>query len=225
MNSIVSCLRNLAPWFACVLVVGVISFLITRPDAPSRKGDPSDITGMLPTTLILRPDSPARGRGNTFTLVEFADFQCSSCKKAQPVLQDLLAQHADLRLVFRHCPLTLVHPFADKAARAAEIARLKGKFWEMHDALFRRQAEWQEATDIRDALCDVAAGIGLDRRWFAHRLDMADGAENVNSDSRAAGDCSVMTTPSFFLITPTRVWTAVGPTALERLRDNEKYWQ
>ena len=69
------------------------------------------------------------------TLVEYGDFECPYCGQAEPVVRELLAELGDVRYVWRHLPLTDVHPHAHLAAEAAEAAARQGKFWEMHDLL------------------------------------------------------------------------------------------
>jgi protein-disulfide isomerase len=73
------------------------------------------------------------------TLVEYGDFECPYCGQAEPVVRELLAGYGDLRYVWRHLPLTDVHPHALLAAEGAEAAALQGSFWEMHDQLLDRQ--------------------------------------------------------------------------------------
>ena len=74
------------------------------------------------------------------TLVEYGDFECPYCGRAEPALRDLLAEFGDdLRYVYRHLPLPDVHPRAKLAAEASEAAGEAGRFWEMHDLLFDHQ--------------------------------------------------------------------------------------
>src|SRR5215210_2041410 len=76
------------------------------------------------------------------TLVEYGDYECPDCLSAQPILAELRRRLKDrLRFVFRHFPRSSVHPRASAAAAAAEAASAQGKFWEMHEALFRHQRE------------------------------------------------------------------------------------
>src|ERR1700719_986871 len=73
-------------------------------------------------------------------LVEYGDYQCPFCAAAQPVVRELMRDFGqDLALVFRHFPLTEVHPQAEVAAESAEFAGAHGAFWGMHEALFANQ--------------------------------------------------------------------------------------
>ena len=84
------------------------------------------------------------------TLVEYADFECPYCGRAEPTIRELLAgSHRDgLRYVFRHLPLSDVHPHAQLAAEASEAADAQGAFWPMHDMLMEHQGEL-ELDDVR----------------------------------------------------------------------------
>jgi len=74
------------------------------------------------------------------TVVEYGDFECPNCKQAAPGVKLLLSRFAGrVRLVWRHFPLEEVHPHALQAALAAEAAAGQGKFWPMHDLLFKNQ--------------------------------------------------------------------------------------
>jgi protein-disulfide isomerase len=68
------------------------------------------------------------------TLIEYGDYQCSQCQAASRIVEELRQQFGfrELRFVFRHFPLTQIHPHAFKAAEAAEAAGGQGKFWQMH---------------------------------------------------------------------------------------------
>jgi protein-disulfide isomerase len=79
-------------------------------------------------------------RGNkdaAVTLVEYGDYECPHCALAHPSVK-LVQNHFDgqLRFVFRHFPLTEIHPLAGTAADSAEFAGAHGRFWEMHDRIF-----------------------------------------------------------------------------------------
>ena len=99
------------------------------------------------------------------TLVEYGDFECPYCGQAEPAIRELFREQAALRFVFRHLPLTEVHPHAQLAAEGAEAAHKQGAFWEMHDMLMDHQG----ALTVRD-LVGYAAELGLDTEKFAADL-------------------------------------------------------
>lgn len=134
-------------------------------------------------------------KGALVTLVEYSDFECPYCGQAEPAIRGLLKEYGELRFVFRHLPLTDVHPHAQLAAEAAEAAASQGKFWQMHDALMDHQG----ALTFRDLL-GYAADIGLDTDKFAAELRAHEGtAARVAEDVEAADLDSVSGTPTFFI--------------------------
>jgi len=74
------------------------------------------------------------------TLVEYGDFQCPHCAAAHPVVKNLERHFGKkLRFVFRHFPLTEIHPYAAAAAESAEFAGAHEHFWPMHDGIYENQ--------------------------------------------------------------------------------------
>ena len=128
------------------------------------------------------------------TLVEYGDFECPYCGQAEPAVRGLIREYGELRFVFRHLPLTDVHPHAQLAAEAAEAAHLQGKFWEMHDALLDHQGALN-APDLRR----YATELGLDVTRFMADLRRHAGAYRVAEDIDSADLATVSGTPTFFI--------------------------
>ncbi|WP_406423776.1 Na+/H+ antiporter NhaA [Streptomyces sp. NBC_01589] len=128
------------------------------------------------------------------TVVEFGDFECPYCGRAEPVMRDLLAHAGDVRYVWRHLPLTDVHPHAQLAAEAAQAAGDQGAFWEMHDALLAHQG----ALAIDDVI-RYAEEIGLDIDRFHTGLSSLAGATRIAEDVESADRSGVSGTPAFFI--------------------------
>ncbi len=129
------------------------------------------------------------------TLVEYGDFECPFCGRAEPVLRELLAEFGDeLRFVFRHLPLTDVHPRAPLAAEAAEAAAAQARFWEMHDLLFARQ----DTLAPRD-LVGYAEELELDVDRFRDELRRRVHAPQIAEDVAGADTSGVSGTPTFFV--------------------------
>src|SRR5581483_6433771 len=128
------------------------------------------------------------------TLVEYGDFECPYCDRAERAIRELLAGFGDLRYVWRHLPLHDVHPAAQLAAEAAEAAAEQGAFWEMHDVLLRRQDELSFPDLIRHA-----ETIGLDTERFRRDLREHTGAARVAEDLDSADLSGVTGTPTFFI--------------------------
>ena len=171
------------------------------------------LTAMLPKRLKIRaligtadvitdlavPVDPhrdhLRGPGTApVTLVEYGDFECPYCGRAEPIVRELLADFGDVRYVWRHLPLRDVHPHAQFAAEAAETAAAQGAFWPMHDLLLDHQG----ALTGRDLL-DYAAQIGLDIERFKADMRAHTGAGHVAEDVDSADLSGVSGTPTFFV--------------------------
>ncbi|MCZ7551852.1 MAG: peptidylprolyl isomerase [Anaerolineales bacterium] len=107
------------------------------------------------------------------TILEYTDFQCSGCADLAALLDRLLAKHPeDLRLAFRHYPLT-IHDKAALAVQAAEAAGKQGRFWDMHDVLFSKQESWINLSpdQFNKWVVDQAGQLNLDVDQFKQDLD------------------------------------------------------
>jgi Na+/H+ antiporter NhaA len=128
------------------------------------------------------------------TVVEYGDFECPYCGQAEPVVRELLSDFGDVRYVWRHLPLTDVHPRAQAAAEAAEAAAAQGAFWEMHDQLLAHQ----DALRVSD-LHRYAEELGLDVGQFDDDLRRRTGAARIEEDVDSADLSGVSGTPTFFI--------------------------
>ena len=128
------------------------------------------------------------------TLVEYGDFECPYCGRAEPVVRELMADYGDLRYVWRHLPLTDVHPHAQLAAEGAEAAAGQGKFWQMHDQLLDHQGALTGKDLIR-----YAGELGLDIDQFTRDLRNHAGQAKIAADVDSADLSGVSGTPTFFV--------------------------
>jgi Na+/H+ antiporter NhaA/2-hydroxychromene-2-carboxylate isomerase len=127
------------------------------------------------------------------TLVEYGDLECPYCGRAEPVVRELL-KDTDLRYVWRHLPLTDVHPHAQLAAEATEAAGAQGRFWEMHDRLL----DHQDRLEAQD-LVEHARELGLDLDRFREDLAEHRHAARIARDVASADLSGVAGTPTFFI--------------------------
>jgi Na+/H+ antiporter NhaA len=128
------------------------------------------------------------------TLVEYGDFECPYCGQAEPAVRGLTREFGELRFVFRHLPLTDVHPHAQLAAEGSEAAAAQGAFWEMHDMLMDHQG----ALTFKD-LVGYADTIGIDTDKFSADLRKHVGASQIAEDIDSADLATVSGTPTFFI--------------------------
>ena len=173
-------------------------FGVTQRLSPVRRA--RALLGSSDTQVDLaEPVDPARDhiRGPEaahVTLVEYGDFECPYCGQAEPVVRDLLASVGDLRYVWRHLPLTDVHPHAELSAEAAEAAGQQGAFWPMRDVLMSHQSNLEPRDLLR-----YAADVGLDVERFREDLRRHTGAAAVAADVDSAAASGVAGTPTFFV--------------------------
>jgi Na+/H+ antiporter NhaA len=129
------------------------------------------------------------------TLVEYGDYECPYCGRAEVVIRELLDSFGDeLRYVWRHLPLNDVHAHAQMSAEAAEAAGSQGRFWEMHDRLLADQDELTPTDLTRHA-----EELGLDVARFWDELRTREHAPRVGRDVASADASGVAGTPSFFI--------------------------
>ena len=129
------------------------------------------------------------------TLVEYGDFECPSCGAAYPNVEVVRGKMgARLRFVFRHFPLTQIHPHAMHAAEAAEAAGGQGKFWEMHGLLFDHQDALEDVDLVR-----YAKALHLDGKRFASELASEAHAGRIREHIRSGIRSGVNGTPTFFI--------------------------
>ncbi len=128
-------------------------------------------------------------------LVEYGDYQCPHCGAAYPVIKKIQETYgSQIRFVFRHFPLSEIHPYAVPAAIATEAAGMQHKFWEMHDIIFKHQASLDDP-----GIQKMAASIGLDMEVFKSDLELEILQAKVEADFESGIRSGVNGTPSFFL--------------------------
>jgi Na+/H+ antiporter NhaA len=147
---------------------------------------------------LTAPVDPARDhvrgpRDASVTVVEYGDFQCPYCGKAEPSVRELITD-VDIRFVWRHLPLSDVHPQAALAAEAAEAAAVQGAFWAMHDLLLAHQDQLRLAD-----LSGYAEELGIDVDRFSSELSARVHRMRVAEDVDSADLSGVAGTPTFFI--------------------------
>ncbi len=174
-------------------VSGLVGLLPAARRARALLGSSEPLTD-LAVAVDERHDRVRGPADATVTLVEYGDFECPYCGRAEGVVRDLLGSETDVRYVWRHLPLTDVHPHAQPAAEASEAAARQGRFWEMHDLLMERQDELDERDLVRHA-----REIGLDVEVFRRDLARRRGARRIAEDVDSADLSGVSGTPTFFV--------------------------
>ena len=128
------------------------------------------------------------------TLVEYGDYECPYCGAAHASVEQVRqVMGNDLRFVFRHFPLSQIHPHAYQAAEAAEAAGAQGRFWEMHHLLFAHQ----DRLGLRD-LIGYAGALGLDLERYVTDVRGHAHADRLREDFLSGVRSGVNGTPTFF---------------------------
>ncbi|HEY4479990.1 MAG TPA: thioredoxin domain-containing protein [Candidatus Paceibacterota bacterium] len=150
---------------------------------------------------VIHPLDRVKGSASsTVILTEYSDFQCPACRTYYPVIREVMAQYGDrVALIYRHFPLTSIHPNAEFAARAAEAAGRQGKFWEMHDLLFEKQNEWSGVSDIVSTFRSYATLLAISPDQFEADFRSSDVKDLVSAQRVHALRVGIQGTPSFFI--------------------------
>jgi Na+/H+ antiporter NhaA len=181
-------LSSLTTW----IVFRVTAALPARARARALLGG---VEQLVDLTMAVDPDRDhIRGPEDAVvTIVEYGDFQCPYCGRAEPSVRKLLAD-VEVRFVWRHLPLIEVHPQARLAAEAAESAAAQGAFWEVHEAMLAHQEKLHESD-----LVELATSLGLDGDRLIDDLRSGRFAARVDEDVRTADASGVAGTPTFFI--------------------------
>jgi protein-disulfide isomerase len=142
-------------------------------------------------------DAPVKGadaKHAKVTIVEFSDFQCPFCGRVEPTIDQVMKEYGnEVRVAFKQLPLPM-HNNAHAAAEAALAAKAQGKFWQMHDLMFKNQTALDRAS-----LEKYAAQIGLDVGKFKSDLDSGKWKQKVDAEMAEGNKIGANGTPNFFI--------------------------
>ena len=143
--------------------------------------------------LFTDPETPVAGNPEgAVALVEFFDYRCGHCRRSKPILDTLLAENGDLRLVYKEFPI--LGPESTLAARAALASRAQGGYAAFHDGLMAAEGALDRAL-----VFEIARSVGLDRERLAR--DMAEPAidDLIRRNTVLADALGIDATPSFVI--------------------------
>jgi len=159
---------------------------------------PSALRGQDPMAVRTKgsPTAPV-------TVYEMSDFQCPYCRRFAleifPTLEQEYVTTGKVRWVFVNFPLVSLHPNAEPAAEVAMCGAKQGKFWPVHDLLFRNQATWAPLKAPAEYFLTFADSASLDRAAFQACLQTGATRPEVESDATAAARAGATSTPSFYI--------------------------
>jgi len=129
------------------------------------------------------------------SLVEYGDYECPYCGEAYPIVKKIQARFGKrLLFVFRNFPLSRAHPWAEAAAEVAEFAGAHGKFWQMHDLLYKNQGSLGEELFLR-----LARSLKLSPTQLQSAIAQQTYRARVQSDFVGGVRSGVNGTPTFFI--------------------------
>ena len=180
----------------------IVQYLKGQKQDERRTAFIAELKKKYPTSVALKPPvvdvaaagRPERGPKNaSVTIIEFSDYQCPFCQKAEDVVDQVMKTYADkVRLVYRDYPLPF-HPNARPASEAAACANAQGKFWEYHAKLFHGDGLEPEK------LKTYADQVGLDRKKFDDCLEKKPFKTEIDKDVKDGEKAGVNGTPAFFI--------------------------
>jgi protein-disulfide isomerase len=134
------------------------------------------------------------------TLFEFADFERPSCRQLDLILRELLPAHPEVRLVFKHYPLTDIHPWAMTAAIASQCAfqQSPAAFWKMHDAIFDAQ-DVISPSNVWDKMLDLANQQGLNAESYRACMINPETANQIKAAIEDGHTLAISATPTTFV--------------------------
>ncbi len=192
--------KQLGIWGGLVAFLGLTAFLIYTFSKPQPTEPQVSTTVNQNLPAVTADDNVSGGENASVTIIEYGDFQCPACGHYFPMVARLKDEYKDrIRFVYRHFPLNAIHANAQLAAQASYAAGQQGKFWEMHDTLFRQQANWGESTDARSFINQYAGQLNLNMDQFTADLDSEEAKTFVDNQAEGGAQAGVSGTPTFFM--------------------------
>ena len=180
-------------WGISLVILVLFVWMIVSLATPSNQ--PQIINLDINADDIIKGNETAK-----YTLLEYSDFQCPACATYQPLVKKLNEEFPnDLKIVFRNFPLSEIHANANNAAYAAGAANSQGKFWEMADILFSRQADWSAEEKPQEKFISYAQELNLDLEKFKTDMDSTAVKDKVSKDRISAESNNLNSTPTFFV--------------------------
>ena len=190
--------------FVMIIVLAVVAVLgfmaISKPETETSQ----PVTDHTESPLSAQADDRylSKAENSSVTLYEYSDFQCPACAAFYPMLNQVKDEYKDnVNFVFRHFPLTAIHPKAMSAHRIVEAAHAQGAFVEVHDLLFEQNQIWTQAPDANDSIYELikTSGIELDIDQLKTDVASSDVSGVINAHIESGNAAGVNATPTFFL--------------------------
>jgi protein-disulfide isomerase len=184
-------------FLAFIVIIAVIAGISSSGTVAPQPGFQS-----TKTAAISSADWVTGNKNAKVSVIEYGDFECPACGAYEPIFQQLEKDYAsNVEFVFRNFPLPQ-HSNAPITAQAAEAAGLQGKYWQMHDLLYQKQAEWSNEpgnTIVAKYLDVYAQSLGLDVTKFNADMNSSAVQQKIQNDVATGDAAQVDHTPTFFV--------------------------
>ena len=145
-----------------------------------------------------------KGRADApVTVFEMSDFQCPFCRgfalETMPALDSEYVRTGKIRFIYVNFPLTHVHQNAQQAAELAVCAARQGKFWPLHDLLFRHQPQWAGLANPLSFFLALGDSAGLDRARLTRCITSRAAKPEVDADAASSANAGAAATPTFYV--------------------------
>lgn len=172
----------------------IIVEAVNQLEARQKETEVNELTGVIASAgdqIFNDPASPVGGNPEgDVSLVEFFDYNCPYCRKAEPVLAELAAGDRGLRIVFKEFPI--LGPGSEFAARAALASRKQDKYMAFHKAMMSHTGKIDESSVL-----EIAASFGLDVAQLKKDMDDPAIEQAIASNLDLAGKLGITGTPGF----------------------------
>ncbi len=208
--------------FIGVLVVAVVlagvAIYPSIVDANRPQSGPSVVSDPVKAKVTRKDLFPAGSwyKGDPsapYLLVEFADYQCPLCASSVEQVKNILQKHkGKFCFVFHGIQIQGGHANALIMAQAAEAAGAQGKFWEMHEKLFKNARLFNGVSedDALQIVYELARELKLDMLKFGADMKDPKTAKGLERSSKVAANADVRATPAFFVVPPDGKTIRVG---------------
>jgi len=189
-------MKKFGLWGAVAVLVGIAIFGLALF---VNKSPTSSIDTSQTVPMSSEYDIVLGNKNSKVSLIEYSDLQCPACASYHPLVKQILTEYPNVRYVYRNFPLTNIHPNAQIAAQAGYAANLQGKFWEMADALFTNQPDWEKSPSPQTIFVNYAQKLGLNAEKFTTDMNSQEAKKFVSESEKQAISAGINSTPSFFL--------------------------
>lgn len=187
------------------LTIAITGAVACKPPEPAQQDGQAGGANLADSTLLTTADA-ARIQGDSAApiwLMEISDFQCPFCarwhEETYPVILEEYVKPGKVRMAYINLPLSS-HVHAEPAAEAAMCAGVQGKFWPVHDGIFRTQERWSGLTNAQPVFDSIAGAAGVVMAAYRDCVTNRRTAPMVGADASRAREIGVQSTPSFLIL-------------------------